>query len=143
MGEHGPVPKRSAQRAGHRAKADRPDKVTRSNTVKAPAELRTWGLEARRWYRSLTRSGQALYFEPSDWEQARIVARLLSAEMAKDRPSGAMMGVIFAAMDRLGTTEGARRRMGIEIEHPGAGAPADDEDHAGIAVLDQWREIGG
>lgn len=135
-GKGGPVPKRSNARAGHRTKAEQPDKVKTRGRVEMPPAGR-WRVEAKRWYKSLASSGQAEYFEPSDWEFARLLARLLSDQLGKEKPSSEMMKAILAAMNDLGTTEGARRRMRIEVERG-----VDDDTAAEVAVLDAYRRIG-
>jgi hypothetical protein len=140
MGARGPVPKRADQRAGHRAKSDRPDRVTEPGNVKRPPSAADWSPEARAWYRSLEKSGEARFFEPSDWQYARLLARLLTDEMMKSRRSSEMIKAVLAGMDNLGTTEAARRRMRIEVERH---ANVDDGvENAKVSVLDQYRALG-
>lgn len=133
----GPVPKRSNVRAGHRGEADQPDRVLVRGPVRIPRASRAWHESARRWYRSLADSGQSRYFEPSDWSFARLLAELLSAEL-EGSPRATMVNAILAGMDRLGTTEAARRRMRIEVERTLAG---DDDDS--VVVFDQFRRLAG
>ena len=116
MGTRGPVPKRSNTRAGHRAKADRPDSVKVEGRVPIPKTDTSWHPGARCWYTALGRSGQSQRFEPSDWEFARVVAHFLSDQLSSPRPSAGMMRSLFAAMESLGSTESSRRRMKIEVE---------------------------
>ena len=40
-----------------------------------------WHPIAERWYMSLTRSGQSIFYEPSDWETAFVLAETLSREL--------------------------------------------------------------
>lgn len=128
MGERGPLPKRDEARAGHRSKAERADKVvpTRNAVVDAPAPSREWCNEARAWYLSLAESGESFYFEPSDWQYAFTLAAMLSRLLTSARPSAQLAKVVFDAMESLGTTEGARRRMRIEVDRerkPATGDP--------------------
>ena len=127
IASRGPVPKRSSQRAGHRAKSDRPDQVAVAGSVAAPPAMPGWNAAARRWYDSLKKSAQAKFFEPSDWEYARLLAELLTKEysavkVTKDGdvvpvlPRAAMVNGILRAMSELGTTESSRRRMRIEVD---------------------------
>lgn len=167
MGQRGPVPRRSTEkRAGHHAKAEEPDKPALPEPVKAPPADPRWGAAARRYYQSLIESGQAKYFEPTDWQQAAIVCELLTDQFKDSTiherllkearalhrllgkflltqddetrvailndvrsvaqlisrlsspPAASMMKEIFHAMADLGTTEGARRRMKIEVQRP-------------------------
>jgi hypothetical protein len=138
MGTRGPVPKRSNQRAGHRTKAEKPRtvKVPGAPARRPPADPE-WVDQARDWYLSLGRSGQAAYYEPSDWQDARVAAAMLSTLLSAPKPSSEMYKAFLAACDRLGTTEGARRRMRIEVER---GAPKKDSP-AKLAILEQYRAV--
>lgn len=142
MGARGPLPKRSRERAGHRTRAEQPDVVRAEGAVTPPPARRGWAPEARSWYRALARSGQARFFEPSDWELARLVAELLSRQLRVERPSAEMLKGILGAMASLGTTEADRRRMRIEVERQAAEAERLAED-ADVAVLEQYRRLAG
>jgi len=139
MGSRGPVPKRSSERAGHRTKAERPDVVRIAEPAKAPRARRGWAPAAKAWYRALARSGQSRYFEPSDWELARLVAELLSRQLRAERPSAEMVKACLAAMASLGTTEADRRRMRIEVERPEEGS--DEARQAAVTVLEEFRRL--
>lgn len=132
----GPVPKRSNVRAGHRAAADAPDKVAVRGPVRVPHASRSWHPSARAWYRSLAESGQRRYFEPSDWAFARLLAQLLTDELS-GIPRATMVNAILAGMDKLGTTESARRRMRIEVERELEGS----DDDAEVVALEQYRRL--
>lgn len=124
----GPVPKRSDQRV-RRNKPDGPEvtKISGASTVKAPAEDRDWHNTAKRWFRSLKKSGQAIFYEPSDWAYAQLAADLLSSEMQREKPRAVMVSQILSMMDNLLTSEGARRRVRIELVRAGQD-PAGDAD---------------
>lgn len=115
MGARGPAGKRTTERAGHRTKAElaATDHVSVKAPVTVPPALAGWSPAAKRWYRSLKESGQSQYFEPVDWEVARYVADLMTAN---PKPTASVFKEIWKAMADLGSTEGARRRMRIEIE---------------------------
>jgi len=142
MGTRGPVPKRSSERAGHRTRAEQPDVVRLGEPVAPPPARRGWSPEAKAWYRALGRSGQARYFEPSDWELARLVAELLSRQLRAERPSAEMLKALLGAMASLGTTEADRRRMRIEVERQAAEAE-EAAEAAEVAVLEQYRRLAG
>lgn len=112
----GPVPKRSDQRR-RRNKTEGPEvaKIAGAAAVKAPAEDKSWHIAAKRWYRSLKKSGQNVFYEPSDWAYAQLCADLMSAEMHREKPRAVMMSQILSMMDNLLTSEGARRRVRIEL----------------------------
>lgn len=124
----GPVPKRSDQRV-RRNKPDGPEitKINGAATVKAPAEDRNWHITAKRWFRSLKKSGQAIFYEPSDWAYAQLAADLLSSEMQREKPRAVMISQILSMMDNLLTSEGARRRVRIELVRAGQEQAGDAE----------------
>jgi hypothetical protein len=99
-----------------------------------------WSVRATAWYESLAESGQSKYFEPSDWQYARLLADLLSGQEARERgPSAEMMKHILSAMGNLGTTEADRRRMRVEVERDQAEqGPAPD-----VLVMDKYRRAAG
>lgn len=182
MGQRGPSPKRSTERVRRNAGAET-DTVAVDGAVEQPRADPKWAPAAKRWYASLAESGQATYFEPSDWEEARLVADLLTGQMKNGAtytqvlaaarklltalskfaveqddetrdfilvdalpkllsligrltapPNAAMIKEILKAMADLGTTEGSRRRLRIEVER---GNDNDDEEHElpGLKVL--------
>lgn len=137
MGARGPVPKRNSQRrrANKESKAETAPALTAA--VEAPPAVKSWAPAANRWYKSLAESGQAQFFEPSDWQAAQLVAGELSIYLRSKKRSAMMWSHIWTAMTDLLTTEGARRRLKIEIERP-----AEDEgdaDASDVAKLDDYR----
>jgi hypothetical protein len=138
MGTRGPVPKRSEQRI-RRNRTDAPtESVTELGTVHAP-EL---GFEnphplVEEWYRALTESAQARYFEPSDWQTARFVAHTMDRYVRSSKPSSQMFAALMSAMSDLLVTEGARRRVRIEIERGQA------KERASVsAIADYKKQLG-
>lgn len=112
----GPVPARSDQR--RRTNSPAAEKVDAlPGAVEQPAANEDWHALATEWYESLARSGQARYYEPSDWSTARLWAELLSRQLFSGRGvSAQMMATWHSATTDLLTTEGARRRARMEIE---------------------------
>lgn len=135
MGERGPVPKRSSERR-RRNKQSKPQKVAPVKAkVRRPPASKHWHPIARSWYASLGDSGQAQFYEPSDWQAARYVAEMMSRHLAGSKPSAQLFAVLWSAMTDLLTTEGARRRVRLEIErNDGAEKPP-----AGVTALDDYR----
>lgn len=138
MGERGPVPKRSDQRHGHR-KAEPVDAAPAAprSTTRKPSASADWHPIARRWYLALGRSGQAHWYEPSDWEHAYVWAEMLSRQLESDKPSAMMLAAWDSASARLLVTEGDRRRMRIELDK--AADLADPDEVAGVASMEVWR----
>lgn len=126
MGARGPVPTRSDQRRRKNLNSDGLTTVTGPSPVahvEQPPADDTWHVLARDWYNSLAESGQARWYQPSDWQTARIWSEILSRQLDGGRASAQMIAAWAGAATELLTTEGARRRARIELE-----APAVDED---------------
>src|ERR1051325_4356255 len=82
MGAHGPIPKRSEERR-RRNKDDGPAMIQAPSGAPEtlpdlPEPDPLWDPIARDWYLSLRESGQAAFYEPSDWAVARYAAELMS-----------------------------------------------------------------
>lgn len=140
----GPVPKRSTERR-RRNKPEGAEvtsvPVAELPTVECPPADETWHEIARDWYNSLAKSGQAIFYEPSDWAHARYVAEAMSRGLQASRFSAQLFAAVSAAMTELLTTEGARRRARLEIER---GKPGEKEKPAGVTALDDYRSaLGG
>jgi len=141
MGTRGPIPKRSTER--RRRNTPAAGEITKSagsKRVPVPRADPDWHPLARRWYNALSRSGQARFYEPSDWAFAYSLADDLSYYKSAERRSGQMLASIYAGMERLLTTEGDRRRASLELERPGEA----EEAPAGVTALDDYRAaLGG
>jgi hypothetical protein len=141
-GTRGPVPNRSDQRR-RTNKPEVPIVSASSGSVAAsqPPADESWHRLAADWYRALAVSGQSEFFQASDWAQAQVWAHLLSVELLKDKPSAMMIAAWASGAGELLTTEGARRRMRIELERAKPSDPG--EDHADATVTDLTARIGG
>ncbi|MEV4783986.1 hypothetical protein AB0K53_00780 [Streptomyces tuirus] len=144
MGAHGPIPKRSEERR-RRNKDDGPELIQAPSG--APGELpdlpdpdSMWHPIATDWYLSLRESGQAAFYEPSDWAVARYAADLMSKVLQSERgPNGQLVAALNSVMSSLLTTEGDRRRARMELERKKpAGAQL-----ASVSPLDSYRDIAG
>lgn len=166
MAEHGPIPKRSEERRRQNKPETPLDKVDAVGPVEIPKANAKWHPVAKRIYDSLESSGQAKFYEASDWSTAYMLAESLSRDLnpqfvglseknsvTKDgtlttetKPvmqrlplKGASLAAYLKGFAALGVTEGDRRRMGIEIERKPK-TPA----LALISVMDEYREsLGG
>ncbi|WP_190019875.1 phage terminase small subunit [Streptomyces hiroshimensis] len=137
MGARGPVPKRSTER--RRRNKDGAELVRATagpGLVEWPEPDPEWHTIARDWYLSLPDSGQAQFYEPSDVATARYVAEAMSRNLAAgQRFSAQLFAAVSSAMTELLTTEGARRRVRIELER----APAAQETPAGVTAIADYR----
>lgn len=109
----------------------------------------------RLWY-SLKRSGQALYWEPSDWAIAQLVCESISRDLkpqfvgvaqgSEGMPGepiyeriplkGASLGAYAKMFGQLMLTEGERRRLSIELERTRL-ASSDGEDAKVVKIKDR------
>lgn len=140
MGQRGPAPKRSTERRRRNAdsKVDTV-KVDVGATVEIPKPNPQWHAIAKDWYLSLAQSGQAQFYEPSDWQYARYVADAMSRNLKSGAKFSAMLfAAIQSAMNDLLTTEAARRRVRLEIERGG-----EPETPASVtAIVDYQKRLG-
>lgn len=138
MGTRGPIPKRTEARLGHQSKSqkDATDKVKAPSIVEQPPADPDWHSIARDWYKSLAESGQARFFEPSDWSAARYVAAVMTRNLVATKFNGQLFSGVWSAMNDLMTTEGARRRLKLEIERP----TPDTEKSQNASVLAEYRK---
>lgn len=138
MGSRGPVPKRDAERV----RANKPDIPTAKGvrggdgTLRGPDLVGEHSELATRWYESLRRSGQADFYEASDWATAEILVVSIDAYVRK--PTALMLSSIMSGMSNLLVTEGDRRRVRLELEDPDSG------EDASVTALDDYRNaLGG
>lgn len=137
-GTRGPVPKRSTQRR----RRNKPDgeavsRARSDGTVRGPA----LGIEdvhplAAEWYESLRVSGQSVFFEPSDWAQAKVWTATLSSALSGGRVTATLIEAWSSGASELLTTEGARRRMRVELSRADDGTDADED--AAVVALDEY-----
>ncbi|MFE6355870.1 hypothetical protein ACFVOO_23815 [Streptomyces rochei] len=144
MGARGPIGKRSEERMGHRSK-DEKDSITKAPSgppqglPDLPDPDPLWHPIATDWYLSLQESGQAVFYQPSDWAMARYAAELMSRGLSSDRPpNGQYVSALDSVMARLLTTEGDRRRARIELERKPSGPQL-----ASVKPLDAYRDLAG
>lgn len=114
-----------------------------AQVVKVPRVSPKWEPLAKDWFRSLKESGQAQFFQPSDWQAARLVAEQMSMLVADSKESGypikaSAFEALWASMGDLLTTEGSRRKVHVELQR----AQVDDPDAAEVvSMIDDYREM--
>lgn len=131
MGARGPIPKRAIERRRRNVASD-VDTVEVVGEVEMPPVPRGLHPIARRMYASLQESGESAFYEPSDWEAARLAAEVTTSMLwlpprrnratgkrLPRRPRGRISSELLAAVWKMWTdlliTEAARRRARIEI----------------------------
>lgn len=127
MGARGPIPKRSDQRV-RRNKDDAPvETVSAIGAVEVP----DLGLSDPHpivvdLWNSLSDSAQRKYYEPSDWAYAKFALHFADKLLKSRQPSAVMVSSVDAMLNQLLVSEGARRRVRLEVERDqNAGAVID------------------
>lgn len=145
----GPVPNRSEDLARPRSrKGGNQQEVTKgiARPVEIPEPDPEWHPIAAMLWDALTRSGQADFYQQSDWAFAYSLCEDLSLYksplVSKDgveyhKRSGQMLQTIYSAMERLLVTEGDRRRVRIELDAP----PVDEGSAELYAIAEYRREL--
>lgn len=139
----GPPPKRKEQRRRRNKPAEGREvqQVARAGSrVKVPNVKPGWHPLMKDWYRALKASGQAQFFEPSDWQTAQLWCHVMSEELKSGEPIKANTLTAFnsVAGDLL-VTEGARRRLRLELQAGGSAAAAADDDGV-VSVMESYRK---
>lgn len=123
--------------------------ATGAVAVKAPRADAKWHPIAKRWYGSLAKSGQAEFYQPSDWMTAYVVAESISRELSpqpivgKDGavvmvtfpPKAAAVTAWLKAMGGLLVTAGDRQKARLELVPP----DAESGEDADVSELAEYR----
>lgn len=123
----GPVPKREEERI----RRNKPDVELTKINVQGAVEQPELGMEdphsivAGMW-KALAESGQAQYYEPSDWEYARFTLHFADKLLKSGKPSSNMLMAVNSAFGDLLVSEGQRRRVRMEVERNKAKAEVVD-----------------
>jgi hypothetical protein len=141
-GVRGPVPKRSTQRRRTNAPEIPVESVPPAPVAdegepwKVPLARGEWHEIAKDWFHALKKSGQAGWFQPSDWMEAYVAAQVLSEMLNAGKISAMLYASWSSHTSRLLVTEGDRRRVRIELER---GEKADPDRDAGVAATNEWH----
>lgn len=143
----GPVPHRTDnlsrdRDANRNGRAPVTKGVLREVTIPEPDP--EWHPIARMLWDGLVSSGQADFFQNSDWAFAWSVCEDLhmykSPQHTKDgveyhKRSGQMLQTIYSALERLLVSEGDRRRVRIELSQP-----PDEGKPASVLAIAKYRQ---
>lgn len=156
MATRGPVPKRSDQRRRTNQPASPITPAPAAVQTVAPTSDPAWHKVAAAWYDSLALSGQSIFYEPSDWAVAYLIAESMSRDLMPQFVGftesgevimeaiplkGASLSAYLRAMAVLMVTEGDRRRLQVELAKPQPSDP--DADRASATVTDIRTRLGG
>jgi hypothetical protein len=98
-----------------------------------------WHPIARQLWDSLSTSGQADWYQSSDWAVAYSICDDVSYYKRSSKRSGQMLASIYSAMSSLLLTEGDRRRVRIELERE----PEIEDRSAGVVAIAEYRKALG
>jgi len=113
----GPVPLRDEDRIRRNAPDFPIETIEASGDVPVPSLELPFGAAPMvvDFYESLQRSAYTKYYEPSDWEMARLACFLMNTIVTSPKPSSEMVKALQTLLSNLLVTEGDRRRLRIEI----------------------------
>lgn len=127
----GPIPNREADlaRPRHRGQGDAAPVITHGDLrpVSIPRADPEWHPTARRLWDSMKTSGQASFYQNTDWAYAYFLMGEMTAYLNASKRSSMMLTAIMAAMTPLCLTEGDRRRVRIELTEPDTSQSAASE----------------
>ncbi|WP_371671237.1 hypothetical protein OG985_28620 [Streptomyces sp. NBC_00289] len=106
--------------------------------AKIPNADRNWHPIAKRLWDSLKESGQADFYQQSDWALAYSLCEDLSYYKKSGKRSGQMLQTIYSAFERLLVAEGDRRRVRIELHEP----VPEEQSAAVLAIADYKKDLG-
>ena len=137
----GPMPRREADLARPRERKGKdmvPVTKGELRSVRIPRVDPDWHPISKMLYESMKKSGQADFYQQSDWAFAYSICEDLSLYKNSSKRSGQMLQSIYSAMERLLITEGDRRRVRIELH-----APEDEGEPAAVlAIADYKKDLG-
>lgn len=164
MGARGPIGKKNEAKMGHRTKAELAgtevvnldeiddELIQQARSGQIPGQD-NWHPVAKHWYDSLPTSGQSIYYQPSDWAIAYMLAESISRDFKPQfvgaNPEtgepifetiplkGASLAAYLKGFTALLATEGDRRRMQIELERESLKGQGKDDPVEDGVVLDR------
>ena len=139
MGSRGPVPKRSDQRRRVNKDGGVVERVVVSGSVEPPDPPECASVLSGELWDALAGSGQATFFEASDWWLARLMVVAVD-DYVSGRKSATKLAEIRALATELLMSEGSRRRLRLELDR---GSEDVDEERAVAAVADIRERFAG
>jgi len=139
-GPRGPIPMREDERQRRNAPDMPVEHVQVQGEVEVPDLDLPDGLHPLvvDLYKSMGISGQAAYFEPTDWQMARVTSYFLNKLLNSSKPSAQMLDVVNKMLSNLMVTEGERRRLRLEIERS---KPQDTANPVEDNIVDMYAKM--
>ena len=147
IGSRGPIPNRESDLARPRERKGSDVQSVTKGTLKPvtiPEADENWHPIAKRMWDSLATSGQADFYQDSDWATAYMLMDNLSiySQPRVDRDgieyhkrSPEMFKAILSGLASLMVTEGDRRRLRLELS-----APDDGEGDAALYAIEDYKQ---
>lgn len=138
-----PVPNRGGQSHKHLTRAEIAEREGRkapgATEVSIP-EPGDWHPRVIAFYKSLAESGQSRFYEPSDWQLAVLCCEFLDRAIGKEDLNARALGEVTKMLRDLMVTEGARRKLHLELQRPVGGfSSLDGDDTPALAVIEDYR----
>lgn len=134
----GPIPNRSEDLARPRERKGGEQKPVTNGVArptKIPNKDQSWHPIARRLWDSVKESGQADFYQQSDWAVLYSLCDDLSHFKNSAKRSSQMAQTIYAALGNLLVTEGDRRRARIELQQP-----EPEKTPAAVVAINGYKE---
>ncbi|MEX1655528.1 hypothetical protein ABZ960_20465 [Streptomyces pseudovenezuelae] len=138
MGARGPVPNREDDLARPRSRKGSEEQETKKGQmrpVRVPRADPDWHPIAKQLYDSLKKSGQADFYQQSDWALAFALCDDLSHYKKSGKRSAQMAQTLYSALGNLLVTEGDRRRVRIELQEP-----EEETTSASVLAIANYRQ---
>lgn len=143
MGSRGPMPKRAEDRVRRNKAPEGAAREVRDVSelrVSVPSAEKWWSPSAQRMWRALRKDAKAGIGPRtnSDWAHAHFLMGELTRYQEGERQNGQVLTSLLSAFDNHEVSEGARRRMGIELSLAESGVA--DGQVSKVTVMEQWAE---
>ncbi|UFD97943.1 minor tail protein [Streptomyces phage Pablito] len=141
MGVRGPIPNRESDLARPRSRKGTDEQEAKKGLMRkvtVPRADPEWHPIAKQLYDSLKKSGQADFYQQSDWALAYALCDDLSHYKKSSKRSAQMAQTLYSALGNLLVTEGDRRRVRIELQEP----EPETTSAAVLAIADYKQDLG-
>jgi hypothetical protein len=132
------MPKRDAERRRRNARLG-PEliELPAGEAPKRPAPSADWHHVIREWWDGIVSAPQAELYTSAEWGWIKYLAHRESVNLLQDRPSAQASALFLAAQGDLLVTEGARRRLRVDLTKHAESDPVHD------AILAKYRLVSG
>ncbi|MDS2171620.1 hypothetical protein Q7C18_02810 [Nesterenkonia sp. CL21] len=145
MGKRGPMPKRSEERTRRNKTTEEGLELKKGEAL--PYYWRDpdpeWDEAIINFYESFAESGIAAFYQQTEVEWLWLACRELNDYRDSPRRSAMQLQAVLSMFSAdLGITEGARRRMAIELDAPKEEERVEDMDSKVASMMDRLNATG-